>query len=366
MAICIPVNLPDRSYNILIEKGSLANLGAEMSRLSLGKKVLLVSNPEIFEYYGQIAVNSLEKAGFTVSTHLIPAGENYKTLDSIAEVYDSALAHRLERSSTMVALGGGVIGDMTGFAAATWLRGVNFVQVPTTLLAMVDASIGGKTGVNHPQGKNLIGAFYQPKLVLIDPSVLKSLPVREFRAGMAEVIKYGVIWDAELFKQLEDSDNLASFSQIDGELLQTIITKSCQAKADVVIKDEKEAGLRAILNYGHTIAHGIESLTGYTKINHGEAVAMGMVAAGAIAVKLGMWTEAENQRQTALIAKSGLETQIPPLNPDQMIETLTADKKVKDGKVRFILPTAIGQVTISDRVTPSMVREVLPPTKSGQ
>jgi 3-dehydroquinate synthase len=337
-----------------------------MSRLSLGKKVLLVSNPEIFEYYGQIAVNSLEKGGFTVSTHLIPAGENYKTLDSIAQVYDSALAHRLERSSTMVALGGGVIGDMTGFAAATWLRGVNFVQVPTTLLAMVDASIGGKTGVNHPQGKNLIGAFYQPKLVLIDPEVLKSLPVREFRAGMAEVIKYGVIWDAELFKQLEDSDNLASFSQIDGQLLQTIITKSCQAKADVVSKDEKEAGLRAILNYGHTIAHGIESLTGYTKINHGEAVAMGMVAAGAIAVKLGMWTAGENQRQTDLIEKAALETRIPPLNADEMVNALTADKKVKDGKVRFILPTAIGQVTISDRVTPTLVREVLSPTESGQ
>jgi 3-dehydroquinate synthase len=366
MAICIPVNLPDRTYNILIEKGSLANLGQEMSKLKLGKKVLLVSNPEIFDYYGAIAINSLEKAGFIVFTHLIPAGENHKTLDLIAQVYDTALAHRLERSSTMVALGGGVIGDMTGFAAATWLRGINFVQVPTTLLAMVDASIGGKTGVNHPQGKNLIGAFYQPKLVLIDPTVLKTLPVREFRAGMAEVIKYGVIWDAELFQQLEDSDNLASFSQIDGELLQTIITKSCQAKADVVGKDEKEAGLRAILNYGHTIAHGIESLTGYTSINHGEAVAMGMVAAGAIAVKLGMWTEAENQRQTALIAKAGLETQIPPLNPDQMIEMLTADKKVKDGKVRFILPTAIGQVTISDRVTPTLVREVLSPTESGQ
>jgi 3-dehydroquinate synthase len=366
MAICIPVNLPDRSYNILIEKGSLANLGAEMSQLSLGKKVLLVSNPEIFEYYGQIAVNSLEKGGFTVSTHLIPAGENYKTLDAIAQVYDSALAHRLERSSTMVALGGGVIGDMTGFAAATWLRGVNFVQVPTTLLAMVDASIGGKTGVNHPQGKNLIGAFYQPKLVLIDPEVLKSLPVREFRAGMAEVIKYGVIWDAELFKQLEDSDNLASFSQIDGQLLQTIITKSCQAKADVVGKDEKEAGLRAILNYGHTIAHGIESLTGYTSVNHGEAVAMGMVAAGAIAVKLGMWTAGENQRQTDLIEKAALETHIPPLNADEMVNALTADKKVKDGQVRFILPTAIGQVTISDRVTPTLVREVLSPTESGQ
>lgn len=366
MAICIPVNLPDRSYNILIEKGSLANLGAEMSRLNLGKKVLLVSNPEIFDYYGHTAVNSLEKAGFTVFTHLIPAGENYKTLDSIAQVYDTALAHRLERSSTMVALGGGVIGDMTGFAAATWLRGINFVQVPTTLLAMVDASIGGKTGVNHPQGKNLIGAFYQPKLVLIDPDVLKTLPVREFRAGMAEVIKYGVIWDAELFQQLEDSDNLASFSQIDGELLQTIITKSCQAKADVVCTDEKEAGLRAILNYGHTIAHGIESLTGYTSVNHGEAVAMGMVAAGAIAVKLGMWTAGENQRQTDLIEKAALKTRIPPLNADEMVNALTADKKVKDGKVRFILPTAIGQVTISDRVTPTLVREVLSPTESGQ
>ena len=366
MAICIPVNLPDRSYNILIDKGSLANLGGEMSQLSLGKKVLLVSNPEIFDYYGQIAVNSLEKAGFVVSTHLIPAGENYKTLDSIAQVYDTALVHRLERSSTMVALGGGVIGDMTGFAAATWLRGVNFVQVPTTLLAMVDASIGGKTGVNHPQGKNLIGAFYQPKLVLIDPSVLKTLPVREFRAGMAEVIKYGVIWDADLFQQLEDSDNLASFSQIDGDLLQTIITKSCQAKADVVSKDEKEAGLRAILNYGHTIAHGIESLTGYTSVNHGEAVAMGMVAAGAIAVKLGMWTAGENQRQTDLIEKAALETRMPPLNADEMVNALTADKKVKDGKVRFILPTAIGQVTISDRVTPTLVREVLSPTESRQ
>jgi 3-dehydroquinate synthase len=231
---------------------------------------------------------------------------------------------------------------------------------------MVDASVGGKTGVNHPQGKNLIGAFYQPKLVLIDPTVLKTLPVREFRAGMAEVIKYGVIWDAELFQQLEDSDNLASFSQIDSELLQTIITKSCQAKADVVGKDEKEAGLRAILNYGHTIAHGIESLTGYTSINHGEAVAMGMVAAGAIAVKLGLWTTGENQRQTDLIAKAALETRIPPLNADEMVNALTADKKVKDGKVRFILPTAIGQVTITDQVTATMVREVLTPTESGQ
>ena len=198
----ISVNLPANSYNILISSGSLTQLGKEMKQLNLGKKVLLVSNPEIFNYYGQTCIESLENAGFKTYNHLIPAGETHKNLQSIAQVYDTALANHLERSSTLVALGGGVIGDMTGFAAATWLRGVNFVQVPTSLLAMVDASVGGKTGVNHPQGKNLIGAFYQPKLVLIDPSVLKTLPVREFRAGMAEVIKYGVIWDEDFYKFL--------------------------------------------------------------------------------------------------------------------------------------------------------------------
>jgi 3-dehydroquinate synthase len=359
MSIRIPVNLPDTTYDILIESGSLAQLGLQIGSLKLGKKVLIVSHPEIFAHYGEIVLTSLEKARFEVSTHLIPAGENYKTLESIERLYDTALDHRLERSSTMIALGGGVIGDMTGFAAATWLRGINFVQVPTTLLAMVDASIGGKTGVNHPQGKNLIGAFYQPRLVLIDPAVLKTLPAREFRAGMAEVIKYGIIWNAELFQQLETSAHLDTFAQISPELLQTIITKSCQAKADVVSKDEKEAGLRAILNYGHTIAHAIESLTGYTRINHGEAVAMGMVAAGAIAVKLQRWTDAEAQRQIALIQKAGLETQIPSLNIDEVLDTLTTDKKVKAGKVRFVLPTAIGTVEITDQVTPQIVREVL-------
>ena len=189
----ITVSLPQHSYQIEISEGNISQLGDQLKQLKLGTKVLVVSNPEIFDHYGQICIDSLENSGFEVYSHLIPAGESNKNLQSIAKIYDSALAHHLERSSTLVALGGGVIGDMTGFTAATWLRGINFVQVPTSLLAMVDASVGGKTGVNHPQGKNLIGAFYQPKLVLIDPSVLKTLPPREFRAGMAEVIKLSLI-----------------------------------------------------------------------------------------------------------------------------------------------------------------------------
>ncbi len=360
MSSIVQVKLPHTSYKVAIASNSLSQLGSHLEPLNLGKKILLISNPEIFDYYGDLVVNSLAKSGFEVFTHLIPPGEPYKTLDSIAQIYDTALENRLERSSTMVALGGGVIGDMTGFAAATWLRGINFVQVPTSLLAMVDASIGGKTGVNHPQGKNLIGAFYQPRLVFIDPLVLKTLPVREFRAGMAEVIKYGIIWDQDLFSQLERAKTLDNLDSLSQELLQTIITRSCQAKVDVVSQDEKEAGLRAILNYGHTIGHAIESLTGYETINHGEAVGMGMVAAGKIAVKLQLWTEEEAKQQDNLIAKVGLPTGFPKtLEIEKVIDILQTDKKVKAGKVRFILPTEIGKVIISDRVSSEIIRDCL-------
>ncbi|MGK7924140.1 MAG: 3-dehydroquinate synthase, partial [Spirulina sp.] len=247
-----------------------------------------------------------------------------------------------------------------GFAASSWLRGVNFIQMPTSLLAMVDAAIGGKTGVNHPQGKNLIGAFYQPRLVAIDPLVLKTLHPREFRAGMAETIKYGIIWDADLFERLEAADRLNSYHFIDKELLQIILQRSCQAKAEVVSKDEKEAGLRAILNYGHTIGHAVESLTGYRRINHGEAVGIGMVAAGEIALQLGMWSDRDAERQNTLIEKTGLPTKIPAdLEADAILETLKSDKKVKDGKVRFILPDRIGSVSISDRVGEEEVRNAI-------
>ncbi|MGI0483130.1 3-dehydroquinate synthase [Geminocystis sp. CENA526] len=360
MESIITVSLPNNTYNIHIASNGLLTLGERIKELKVGKKILLVSNPEIFDYYGDIAIKSLEKAGFTVNYHLIPAGENYKTLEYLAKIYDSALEYSLERKSTLLALGGGVVGDMTGFAAATWLRGINFIQVPTSLLAMVDASVGGKTGVNHPQGKNLIGAFYQPKLVLIDPTVLKTLPEREFKAGMAEVIKYGVIWDKTLFERLENANNIDSLNNFDDGLLKDILVRSCQAKAEVVSQDEKEGGLRAILNYGHTIGHVIESLTNYDTFVHGEAVAMGMVGAGNIAVKMGLWSESEAKRQDSLIEKTGLPTVIPSnLDVETAIAHLQTDKKVEEGKVRFILPNSIGSVIITDRVTSDLVRQVM-------
>lgn len=357
----LTVNLPENAYSIAIASGNLLQLGSQMKQLKIGKKVLVVSNPEIFNYYGEVCLKSLESAGFEVYKHLIPSGESHKHLQSIEQVYDTALAYRIERSSTLVALGGGVIGDMTGFAAATWLRGVNFVQVPTSLLAMVDASVGGKTGVNHPQGKNLIGAFYQPKLVLIDPDVLKTLPQREFCAGMAEVIKYGIIWDEDLFTKLEQASNIDSYQTIEPKLLETILIRSCQAKADVVSQDEKESGIRAILNYGHTIGHAVESLTHYQKFVHGEAVAIGMVAAGKIASEMGLWKAQEANRQDALIKKAGLPTEIPHnLELENIWSTLQSDKKVKSGKVRFILPTNIGKVIITDKVTNEIIGKMIP------
>jgi len=356
MEVSISVPLPHSPYQVKIAPGILHNLGDQLLPLKLGKKVLLVSNPEIFEHYGQLAIESLTKANFQVSVHLVPAGESYKTPESLLAIYNSALENYLERSSTMVALGGGVIGDMTGYAAASWLRGINFVQVPTSLLAMVDASIGGKTGVNHPKGKNLIGAFYQPRLVLIDPMVLSTLPTREFQAGMAEVIKYGIIWDEELFERLEQTEKIDDFASIPPELLQLILARSCQAKVDVVSQDEKESGIRAILNYGHTIGHAIESLTGYTSINHGEAVAIGMVIAGKMALKLDLWKSEQDRRQKLLIQKSGLPTEIPSqIDPQDVLESLKTDKKVKEGLIRFILPKTIGEVIISDKVSSELI-----------
>lgn len=356
----IAVNLEKNSYQIAIAPQLLKDIGNYLNSLSIGNKVLVVSNTMIFDHYGNSLISALEAANLSVSYKILPAGERHKTLLSIQKIYDQALENYLERSSTLIALGGGVIGDMTGFAAATWLRGINVVQIPTSLLAMVDAAIGGKTGVNHPQGKNLIGAFHQPKLVLIDPEVLKTLPHREFRAGMAEVIKYGVIWSKNLFQQLETAERLDQLDYLSSELLQTIITESCQAKADVVSQDEKEGGLRAILNYGHTVGHAIESLTGYSLVNHGEAVAIGMSIAGKIAVKMGYWSEEESERQDQLIFKAGLPKTVPPmLEIEDILEALKSDKKVKNGKVRFVLPQKIGAATVTDEVTPETLTEVI-------
>lgn len=365
MKSVISVALPQTAYDVVISPNALEHLGAWLTNhptplVKAGQKLLLVSNPAIFRHYGDRVVHSLTAVGYQVSTCILPAGERYKTLRSIQKIHDAAYGAKLERRSAMVALGGGVIGDMTGFAAATWLRGIGVIQVPTSLLAMVDASIGGKTGVNHPQGKNLIGAFHQPRLVVIDPTVLKTLPTREFRAGMAEVIKYGVIWDLDLFSALEQAPRLDHYRYLDEPLLQMILTRSCQAKADVVTQDEKEAGLRAILNYGHTIGHAVESATGYRTVNHGEAVGIGMIAAGKLATALHLWSAIAQQRQQALIEKVQLPTSIPDsAGVETLISLLKTDKKVQDGRVRFVLPQAIAEVIITDTVTDEDVRSVL-------
>jgi 3-dehydroquinate synthase len=361
-SLTIAVALPQTPYNITIGAGNLATIGQAMqaSELKLGKKVLVVSNPSIFKRYGATVCDAIAQAGFTVESCLLPPGERYKTGTTVQKIYDAALRMGLERSSTMVALGGGVVGDMTGFAAATWLRGINVIQVPTTLLAMVDSSIGGKTGMNHPKGKNLIGAFHQPRLVVIDPTVLKTLPAREFRAGMAEVIKYGVNWDRGLFEALEQAKRLDQLRYVSDDLLQTIVTRSCQAKAHVVAQDEKESGLREILNYGHTIGHAVESVTEYRVVNHGEAVAIGMVAAGEIAVTMDWWSRTECDRQNALIAKCGLPTRLPAgIDLDAIVAKLQTDKKVKAGQVRFVLPKQIGEVAVTPQVTPQVMKPVL-------
>ena len=354
---------PNRSYDIAIAPHSLKDLGEQLAAIGLGKKskkALIVSNPVIYKHYGEIVVNSLASAGFDVAHLILPAGERFKTANSLQKIYDAALDHRLERSSAIIALGGGVIGDMSGYAAATWLRGIELVQVPTTLLAMVDSAIGGKTGINHPQGKNLIGAFYQPRLVWIDPEVLKTLPAREFRSAMAEVIKYGVIWDRELFDLLAKCDRLDQLRYVSAELLQTILYRCAKAKAEVVSKDEKEGNLRAILNYGHTVGHAIESVTNYRLYNHGEAVGLGMIIAGAIAVDLELWSADEQAQQVAIITKTRLpQTLSADIDLDAIVAAMSTDKKVEAGKVRFILPTAIGAVTLSDRVTGDLVKQNL-------
>jgi 3-dehydroquinate synthase len=363
----IEVPLVVNPYPVVIGDGALNRLGECVAARGFGPgtRVLLVTNPEVEKHYGHRAAASLAGSGFEPRMHVVDAGEEHKTLATVAGIYDAALAHRLERGSLIVALGGGVVGDMAGFAAATWLRGLAVVQVPTTLLAMVDAAIGGKTGVNHPGGKNLIGAFHQPRLVLMDSATLATLPQREFRAGMAEVIKYGVILDATLFERLEAAAAIDGLEPIGPGLLQKILERSANAKARIVAADEREGGLRAILNYGHTLGHVVETLTGYGTYLHGEAVALGMLAAGEIAVEMGLWRAADQVRQREVIGKAGLPMRFPGLEPESVLACLKGDKKVRQGRVRFVLPTAIGAVSIRDDVDEALIRNVLARLRTG-
>ena len=349
----IAVELETTPYQVVIGDGALNSVGAELlaAGVPAGRKILVVSNPDVAGPYGDRCLHSLRSSGFQVDLLVIEAGEERKTPATVARIHDAAFDMKLERSSLMLALGGGVVGDMTGFAAATWLRGIAVVQVPTTLLAMVDASIGGKTGVNHPGGKNLIGAFHQPTLVLMDPDTLATLPKREFRAGMAEVIKYGILGDPDLFEDLEAISDPSCAEGLGGDALINLLERSGAAKARVVAAEEKEGGLRAILNYGHTFGHVVETLCGYGTWLHGEAVAIGMVAVGELAVQRGSWSREEADRQRTLIDRVGLPTRWPDLDPESVLRTLQGDKKVRDGQLRFVMPTSIGSVDVRDDVS---------------
>ena len=340
----IPVNLGSRSYRIVIAPGSLARVGEELARLGVGAKVALFSDPGILARHGQPVRQGLERAGFQVTVVQLPEGESAKTVEVAGRGWDALLDAGLDRGSTVVALGGGAVGDLAGFVAATYMRGVNFVQVPTTLLGQVDASIGGKTAVDHPKAKNLIGAFHQPRLVIVDPAVLTTLPEREFRSGLAEVIKHGIVLDAAYFADLEASRGPLLAREID--TLTRVVAGSCRLKAHVVERDEQEAELRAVLNYGHTIGHAVEAATGFARWTHGEAVSIGMVAEARLAERLGLASAATTQRQVELLRAVGLPVHGSGAAPARVLEALGRDKKSRNGRVPFVLAPEIGRFKV--------------------
>jgi len=353
----IPVSLGDRSYEIVAGCGIISELGDAMSGLGLGSKEMIVTSSTILELYGEAVHDSLKSNGFDVSVTTVSDSEEAKSLEIYEMLLDRLLDNEFERSSGMIALGGGAVGDVTGFAAATFMRGIRFVQVPTTLLAQVDSSIGGKTGVNHPKAKNLIGAFHQPVLVWTDVSTLKTLPERELRSGLAEVVKYGVIADPELFEILT---RIRSFSNISSESLLEIISRCCAIKARVIQEDEREQGLRAILNYGHTVGHALETLTDFAHYTHGEAISIGMTVAARISSAVGSTDEKTVERQESLLRAAGLPTRIDQqIDPRDIVRQLRADKKRLSGRARWVLPRKIGDVFLADHVPGDSVLRVL-------
>ena len=344
----IPVKTPTGEYPIHIYDGVLTDAGAKLRELGFAGKCAIVTNPTVGQYYAEQLTESLTDAGFSPVLCEIPDGEQYKTLATVAGLYDRFLAAGLERGNPVLSLGGGVTGDIAGFAAASYLRGVPFVQIPTSLLAMVDASVGGKTGVDLPQGKNLVGAFKQPEMVLIDPLVLETLPGAEFRSGLAEVVKHGIIADETLLEKLRAGD----FS------LGWMIAAAVRVKVSVVEEDPFESGRRAVLNLGHTFGHAFEKLSDF-RLRHGEGVAMGIVCAARLAQSLGHCTPETTARITDTLAFLDLPTE-PPAHPFESVwAAMGADKKKAAGKLRFVLPRAIGDVDIFADVPRSVVQSIL-------
>ena len=353
----IPVNLGSRSYPILVGAGALSTVGAQLAKRGVGRRVVLVSDPIIAQLHADAVLRGLTAAGFDVGQVAVPEGEQAKRLDVASDLWDRLLDLGCDRSSTVVALGGGAVGDLAGFAAATYMRGMNFVQVPTTLLAQVDASIGGKTAIDHPQGKNLIGAFHQPRMVIVDPAVLTTLPEREFRSGLAEVVKHGIVLDAAYFRDLE-ADVPALLAR-DLPTLDRVVAGSCRLKAQVVERDEQEAELRWVLNYGHTIGHALEAATGFERWAHGEAVSLGIVAEARLAERLGIAGPETTERQRRLLSAVGLPVKGLAVDPGAVLQALSRDKKRRDGRVSFVLAPEIGAFRIVADVPSDAIRQTL-------
>jgi 3-dehydroquinate synthase len=355
----VKVPLGSRSYNIMIGPGLLARLGTECARLSLQSRCAIISDTKVAPRYGKAAQQTLRREGFDPALITVPAGETAKSLKTVQTCYDQLAAQRLERKSFIVALGGGVVGDLAGFVAATYLRGIAFVQVPTTLLAQVDSSVGGKVGVNLRAGKNLVGAFYQPRLVLCDLRTLATLPPREYRAGLGEVIKYGIIYDAAFFRRLER--DLPKLLRRDMQTLAAVVARCCEIKAEVVRQDETESGLRAILNFGHTIGHGLEAISHYGKYLHGEAISIGQVGAAGLSARVLGLPERDVERIRAVFERAGLPTEVR-LNPaarQRLLSAMQLDKKVSGGEIKFVLARRIGQVEFGHKVSPALLRQAL-------
>jgi 3-dehydroquinate synthase len=357
----VTVPLGHRSYPIYVGAGLLSSLGRFSAKMELARRCAVITDDRVAPLYAKTAGAALRSSGFEPLLISIPHGETSKSLKMVQTVCDQLAAHRLERKSFIVALGGGVVGDLAGFLAAIYLRGIPFVQVPTTLLAQVDSSVGGKVGVNLKAGKNLVGAFHQPRFVLCDLSTLDSLPLRELRAGLAEVIKYGIISDAALFARLER--DLPRLLRRDAKTLGDVIARCCELKAGVVRQDETDTGVRAILNFGHTLGHAIENISGYGKYLHGEAISIGQIAAAKLSVQLTGLSPADALRIEKLLLAAGLPgaIKLSAAARSRLLAAMRLDKKVSDGQVKFVLARSIGRVEPGQNVPPALLEKVLTP-----
>lgn len=354
----VRVNLGPRSYDIVIGSGTLAQAAEFILARGAVSHAVVITDENVEEPHAHAVAGSLTERDISVDAIVVEPGEGSKSIETADALWEGLLEIGADRKSIVVAVGGGVIGDLAGFIAATYARGLRFFQVPTTLLAQVDSSVGGKVGINLPEAKNMVGAFLQPQGVLIDPTVLATLPEREYRAGLGEVVKYGVILDADLFEQLERQADALLLR--DPAVLADVIARCCRLKADVVEQDEREeTGLRAVLNYGHTFGHAFEALTGYERLLHGEAVAIGMLCASRLAERLGRIGGEVTRRQAALIEALGLPSHAPPLAAEEVLASMMHDKKVEHGQLRFVLPSCIGHVDLVADVPESAVRGAL-------